>query len=107
MFNSHDEIKLIDFGFAVFMKKKKELLYVSGTPYYFAPEALIYDKKDNEKSLQGYKCDIWSLGVLLYFMLTGEMPFEGEDTDELFENVKKGKFTIPPKVSESAANLIK
>ena len=106
MFNDHDEIKLIDFGFAVIMKKKRELLYVSGTPYYIAPEALKYSKKDTGKSLQGYKCDIWALGVLLYFMLTGDMPFEGEDTDELFENIKKGKFTIPSKVSKNAANLI-
>jgi serine/threonine protein kinase len=38
------------------------------------------------------KCDIWSMGVLMYYMLTGNLPFDGKSHTELFENIALGQF---------------
>jgi serine/threonine protein kinase len=62
-------LKVIDFGFAKFAKKdRKELDDFIGTPYYIAPEII-----DNKK--YGCACDIWSLGVLTYYIVEGGFPF--------------------------------
>jgi len=60
---------------------------IAGTPYYIAPEVL--------GGRYGKECDVWSLGVLLYQMMTGEMPFDGNNEDEVFRKIKKGNYTYP------------
>lgn len=49
---------------------------IAGTPYYMAPEVL--DGNYNNK------CDIWSLGVLMYVLLSGYLPFQGENRHDVF-----------------------
>ena len=78
------QVKLIDFGTAkIFEKGHQENKYV-GSSYYMAPE--IIKRKYDEK------CDLWSIGVIMYILLTGRPPFDGNDDDEILENVKKGVF---------------
>jgi serine/threonine protein kinase len=56
-----------------------------GTPGYVAPEVLIEAPYD-------HRCDYWSLGVLMFIMLSGAPPFYHEDNFELFELIKQGKY---------------
>jgi calcium-dependent protein kinase len=57
-----------------------------GTPYYIAPEVL--------NKNYGPKCDIWSIGVILYIILSGIPPFNGASDQEIMKKVKLGKFNF-------------
>lgn len=92
------EFKLVDFGFAHSMKQEKEKLEVMGTPYYIAPE--VFSKN------YGIECDIWSMGVVLYQMMSGKMPFDGSSVKEVFENIKKGQFDMPEHFSDELKDLV-
>jgi calcium-dependent protein kinase len=60
-----------------------------GTAYYIAPEVL--------KGSYNEKCDIWSLGVILYIILSGIPPFNGANDKEIIRRVKEGKFSYSSK----------
>ena len=102
---SMDEIhiKLIDFGTSNFFKQNEILTLKVGSPYYIAPEVL--NKNYNEK------CDIWSAGVVLYVMLTGNFPFVGKTSQKLFESIKTGKYKTSGKeweaISKEGKELIR
>jgi len=79
------QIKMIDFGLSKdFGEGTGNMKTMSGSPYYIAPEVF----------LQNYnaKIDIWSLGVVLYIMLSGKVPFPGNSELEIIGNVIKGDF---------------
>ena len=98
------EIKLIDFGCSkIFSKRGERKSGIIGTSIYCSPEVIdnLYDEK----------CDEWACGVLMYLLLCGEPPFQGNTEEEIFKKVKKGKisFSHPQfkNVSENCKNLIK
>ena len=96
------QVKLIDFGTAkIFERGVAENRYV-GSSYYMAPEVL--KRKYDEK------CDLWSIGVIFYILLTGRPPFDGNDDEEILKNVEKGvydKTSYPfPSLSNLAKDLI-
>jgi calcium-dependent protein kinase len=95
-------IKIIDWGNARFFEKNKKMNKVSGTPYYIAPEVL-FEKYDE-------KCDVWSCGVIIYILLCGYPPFNGETNSEILNKIKTGKYVFPDEewdnISEEAKNLI-
>ena len=86
-------IKLTDFGASVIYNKKnpdgqggKLMNECIGTPYYVAPEVLLseYDEK----------CDLWSVGVISYMLLSGKPPFTGENEFEIIKSVRDGNFSF-------------
>lgn len=95
------DIKLTDFGMSVKFGEDKMKSMV-GTPYYVAPEIL--------RGRYGKECDIWSLGVLMYFMLSGKHPFRGTDIKDLFVKIIKGEYSFSDQsfenVSKEAKSLI-
>jgi calcium/calmodulin-dependent protein kinase I len=97
-------IKISDFGLARFVTQQELATTTAGTPGYVAPEVLSREPYD-------HRCDYWSLGVVLFIMLSGTPPFYHEDNFELFEIIKKGKFTFDAPawqhVSDEAKDLIK
>ena len=100
------EVKLIDFGcskYFVNKKKHKVLSGIIGTTLYCSPEVVddLYDEKSDE----------WSCGVLMYMLLCGEAPFQGESEEEIFEKIKKCEYNFDPvefnEVSENCKDLIR
>ena len=77
-------IKIIDFGTAKIFEKNKKEKTIIGSSYYIAPEVL--KKKYNEK------CDTWSIGVVLFMLITGIAPFDGENDAEIIKSITKGKY---------------
>lgn len=100
----NNALKIIDFGTSVQYDKKKELLKTThGTSYYIAPEVL--NKNYDER------CDVWSIGVILYILLSGKPPFDGDDDHEITEQVKLGNYNMKGGIwdvlSNEAISLIK
>ena len=107
-------IKIIDFGLSKIFgeirplmkgnKMEKNVMSARvGTAYYMSPEA-IQGNYDN-------KCDIWSCGVILYIMLCGYPPFDGETEHDIFKAITRKKFSFPEEewktISDDAKDLIK
>ena len=72
-------LKIIDFGASVLKKDDGKISFRFGTPYYIAPEVLL--ESYNEK------CDVWSIGVILYLLLLGQAPFDGDDDDIICQKI--------------------
>ena len=71
--NSIESLRLIDFGLSYKKLVRDDLLKVtSGTLSYMAPEML------RETQQYDVQCDMWSMGVLIFILATGQMPFQGE-----------------------------
>ena len=96
------EIKIIDFGLSNKYSDKSELLStLCGSPLYAAPEVL---------TGKGYKprpVDIWSAGIVLYFMLSGRLPFQADTDEELYKKIIDAKITNIKGISKEGNDLVK
>jgi len=98
----NDHLKLIDFGFSHIWEPNTKMALSCGTLAYVAPEVL--------KKSYTAKCDLWSLGVILFILLAGYMPFSGAERAQR-KAIEDGNYSWRPErwktVSEEAKDLVK
>ncbi|CAB1109092.1 unnamed protein product [Ectocarpus sp. CCAP 1310/34] len=89
---------LADFGFAASIRDG-DLLNGCGTPYYVAPEML-------KNVPYGTSVDMWSIGVIIFVLLVGRLPFHDKDQLEMFRKIKRGAYAFNDEISDDAKDLI-
>lgn len=95
-----DIIKLIDFGTSKRIDVKHQMHAIYGTNAYFiAPE--VFEKNYSEK------CDVWSCGVILYLMIAGRPPFDGNDSSQVIQCIQAGKFDLESEIWSYMSNELK
>ncbi|XP_060799824.1 serine/threonine-protein kinase SIK2 [Neoarius graeffei] len=101
LLDGHMNIKIADFGFANFFQSGKPLATWCGSPPYAAPEVF------EGQQYEGPQLDIWSLGVVLYVLVCGALPFDGPSLPVLRQRVLEGRFRIPYFMTEDCEHLIR
>ena len=95
-------VKIIDFGTSRKVKREEILYSIMGTLYYIAPEVL--------RQSYGLECDIWSCGIILYILLCGYPPFNGDEDEDVIKNISLGKVVFLEddwkNISDDAKDLI-
>ncbi|CAD8164108.1 unnamed protein product [Paramecium pentaurelia] len=101
LLDENKQLKIADFGLSFISITKGELLKTAcGSPCYAAPEMLV------GKQYEGLKSDIWSCGIILFAMLCGYLPFEHENTKELYQLIKTSDFEKPTHLSPNAIDIL-
>lgn len=102
--DANDNLKVTDFGLSSIVPNRvgrnKMLMTTCGTPNYVAPEVI------KEKGYDGFMADVWSMGIILYVMLAGCLPFEDNDIDSLFRKIEAGKVKYPNHFAKDVRDLI-
>ena len=94
-------IKIVDFGLSNSYKQNEKLKTACGSPCYASPEMIgghLYDP---------LKSDIWSVGIILFALICGFLPFDDPDTSMLYNKIMKGKYEIPFYMSAEVVILLK
>jgi len=97
--DENSPIKVIDFGMSKRFDSAHFMSEKVGTAYYISPEVL--------KGKYDEKCDIWSAGVILYIIICGYPCFNGDDDDEIFAAIQKGKIYFPSPEWDNISNDVK
>lgn len=100
MFGNGKQIKITDFGFAKYTSEDALSQTFCGTPLYMAPELWLGEPYDD-------KTDLWSVGAIMYEMLTGRVPFNVKNYHELKKKVLRGGIVFPKRITEKCLDLLK
>ncbi|OHT14301.1 CAMK family protein kinase [Tritrichomonas foetus] len=101
LIDAEGHAKISDFGLSKYVGDSGLTRTSCGSPCYVSPEVL------TGKEYNAIKSDMWSMGVILYAMVTGQLPWTRRNQLQLFQQIKKGHYHIPPFVSADCANLIR
>ena len=100
LLSAPDLVKIGDLGISTVLRTRQLAKTQIGTPLYLAPE--IWKNKPYDQ-----KCDMWSLGILLYEMMTFDFPFLGRTTEDLSRKICTGHYSIPTKYSPDLTSILK
>ena len=100
LLDENNIIKIIDFGLSNYFNEKK-LSTPCGGPCYASPEMISGKKYD------GFLIDIWALGITLFAMMCGYLPFEDEYNDELYKKILQCNLNFPKHLSKCAKDIMK
>ena len=102
--DDNTSVKICDFGYAKRVHLPKSLTTLCGSLSYVAPELLRNHPYDES-------ADMWSVGVIIYFLLSGYLPFHHREQNELFKIIRLGRYTFDPKywtgISAESISLIR
>lgn len=87
-------MQLVDFGFSKEAHSEEMLATYCGSALYASPEMVLC------KPYLGPECDVWSLGVILYTLLTATMPFDDSNFTKFAACLEKGEYPEPPETTE-------
>ena len=103
MITEDNSVRLIDFGLSAVRDSKKDLSTIAGTAYYMAPEVL--------EGSYSQKADNWSIGVILYTLVCGYLPFQGLSAADVFKKIKEANYHFDHEefkiVSDECKDLIR
>ena len=100
LLDAENRLKITDFGFSRYVIGDALVKTTCGSPCYASPLCIA------GKPYNGFKNDIWSLGVILFAMVTGQLPWTKKNEAELFQQISKAEYTIPNYVSPECSELI-
>ena len=96
MYGHDGEVRLVDFGLA--KDSVLKMRAYAGTPFFMAPEVL--------NGSYTHKCDIWSLGCVLYMLCAGKLPYYGTSREEVFSKIGKAEYSPCSSFSDELQSLI-
>eukprot|EP00002_Diphylleia_rotans_P034752 TRINITY_DN7497_c0_g1_i3.p1 TRINITY_DN7497_c0_g1~~TRINITY_DN7497_c0_g1_i3.p1 ORF type:complete len:336 (+),score=65.48 TRINITY_DN7497_c0_g1_i3:164-1171(+) len=100
LFDAQSNVKIADFGFSTLLKQGQKLQTFCGSPAYAAPEMI------SGKDYLGPEVDIWSMGVILYAMVCGRLPFDNQNTSRLYQLILKCDYHLPTFLSLEVRQLL-
>eukprot|EP00127_Corallochytrium_limacisporum_P000182 Clim_evm43s6 gene=Clim_evmTU43s6 len=100
LLDENRQIKIIDFGFSNMFYHDNMMATYCGSPYYAAPEMVL------GKTYVGPEVDVWSMGIILYALLCGFLPFDDSNVKRLYDKIVVGTYQCPPHMSPEAKHLL-
>ncbi|KAH0785388.1 CAMK family protein kinase [Histomonas meleagridis] len=101
LLSNSGQVKFSDFGLSRFIPPNGLVDTPCGSPCYASPECI------SGKPYNGVTTDVWSVGVILYAMLTGQLPWTKRKQAELFAQIKRGEYVIPSFLSDDCKSFIR